>query len=140
MSYVGASPSGMSPLGVPCINGASSGAWDGYSSSCQPNGCPPSTVGMKRLGMSSFLSAKRTKTSPSGVPLAPFVAKLFDMVNDPGADECIYWSNSGNSFWVTEIERLEAYVLPSYFKHNRMAFFVKQLRSYGFRSVSLSLG
>ena len=34
---------------------------------------------------------------------------------------------------VTNIERLEAVVLPSYFKHNRMAFFVKQLRSYGFR-------
>mmetsp|Transcript_26595 Transcript_26595/g.60820 ORF Transcript_26595/g.60820 Transcript_26595/m.60820 type:complete len:851 (-) Transcript_26595:249-2801(-) len=96
-------------------------------------GYPLTAADAKLLTTTSSLSTKRTKCTPSGLPLAPFVAKLYDMVNDPAADECIYWSKSGTSFWVTNIDRFEAFVLPSYFKHNRMAFFIKQLRSYGFR-------
>ena len=38
----------------------------------------------------------------------------------------------GRSFWLNDPRQLEAVVLPRYFKHHRVAFFVKQLRAYGF--------
>ena len=41
-------------------------------------------------------------------------------------NECIRWAQDGTSFWIGAPDALESPVLPRFFKHNRMAFFVKQ--------------
>ena len=65
-----------------------------------------------------------------GAAIAPFVRKLYDMVS--AGNECIRWAQDGTSFWIGAPDALESTVLPRFFKHNRMAFFVKQLKAYGF--------
>ena len=49
------------------------------------------------------------------------------------AETAIHWGHGGHTFWLADPVRLEAAVLPTYFKHNRMSFFIKQLRAYGFK-------
>ena len=56
--------------------------------------------------------------------------ELYDMVS--AGNDCIRWAQDGTSFWIGAPDALESTVLPRFFKHNRMAFFVKQLKAYGF--------
>ena len=63
--------------------------------------------------------------------VAPFVHKLKAMLD--AGERAIYWDASGTSFWIADPIAVETTILPQYFKHNRMAFFVKQLRAYGFK-------
>lgn len=68
-----------------------------------------------------------------GPRAAPFVQKLYKMASSPETDIAICWSHSGHSFWMRRPDLMEAVVLPQYFKHNRLTFFGKQLRAYGFK-------
>lgn len=79
-------------------------------------------------------TAAKTEAGPDEkeIRVAPFVQKLAMML-DSGGGGAICWDVAGASFWVNDPVLLEGAILPQYFKHNRMAFFVKQLRAYGFK-------
>ncbi|KAE9389642.1 hypothetical protein BT96DRAFT_790090, partial [Gymnopus androsaceus JB14] len=56
------------------------------------------------------------------------------IVSDPNTNDIICWSDSGDSFFVHDHERL-AKLLGNWFKHNKFASFVRQLNIYGFRKI-----
>jgi len=67
---------------------------------------------------------------PSG-----FVLKLFQMVNG-APDEVISWLPQGDAFRISDLEKLEAETLPTYFRHSRFQSLVRQLNFYNFRKVN----
>ena len=91
-------------------------------------------VGAKRAASSADAGSRKRPASGSSAAsaprIAPFVRKLYDMVS--AGNECIRWAQDGTSFWIGAPDALESTVLPRFFKHNRMAFFHKQLKAYGF--------
>ncbi len=75
----------------------------------------------------------RRRLPSSQLRAAPFVTKLYEIVESPQNAGVIEWSSCGTCFRVLKPDLLESQVLPRYFKHNRFVFFTKQLRAYGFR-------
>ncbi|CAO2182973.1 unnamed protein product [Urochloa humidicola] len=69
------------------------------------------------------------------VAIAPFVAKTFHMVSDPGTDAVVRWGGASNTFLVLDPAAFSDFLLPSYFKNRNFASFVRQLNTYGFRKV-----
>ncbi|CCL99986.1 uncharacterized protein FIBRA_02011 [Fibroporia radiculosa] len=67
--------------------------------------------------------------------VAPFLQKLYEIVNDPRTDELIRWSENGDSFYVLNHERLAREVLGRWFKHEKFTSFVRQLNMYGFHKI-----
>ncbi|GAA5886272.1 hypothetical protein JCM6882_001587 [Rhodosporidiobolus microsporus] len=57
------------------------------------------------------------------------------MVSDPGTDDLIYWSDDGDSFFITSADRVAKELLPRFFKHSNFGSFVRQLNMYGFHKV-----
>jgi len=64
-----------------------------------------------------------------------FVKKLFDMVEHEDND-IICWVGHGQAFEVLDPKRLEAEVLPKFFRHSRFQSLVRQLNFYAFKKVS----
>ncbi|CAO3613295.1 unnamed protein product [Cunninghamella blakesleeana] len=67
--------------------------------------------------------------------VAPFLNKVYGMVNDPSTDDLIRWSDDGKSFFVVRHEDFARTVLPRFFKHSNFSSFVRQLNMYGFHKV-----
>ncbi|KAI9308601.1 hypothetical protein BJ944DRAFT_155948 [Cunninghamella echinulata] len=67
--------------------------------------------------------------------VAPFLNKVYGMVNDPSTDDLIRWSEDGKSFFVVRHEDFARTVLPRFFKHSNFSSFVRQLNMYGFHKV-----
>ncbi|KAF5284323.1 hypothetical protein FQA39_LY04616 [Lamprigera yunnana] len=66
-----------------------------------------------------------------------FLVKLWNMVNDTKSDHLICWGKDGTTFKIrNEIDFL-CIMLPTYYKHNKMSSFIRQLNMYGFRKVSM---
>lgn len=66
---------------------------------------------------------------------APFPKKLFDIVANADI-ESVAWEQSGRAFRILDPERFVEFVLPKYFKHNKLSSFQRQLNLYGFRRIT----
>jgi len=64
-----------------------------------------------------------------------FVKKLYRMVSEE-KDEVVGFLSDGQSFEVKDPKRLEAEVLPKYFRHSRFQSLVRQLNFYSFKKMS----
>ncbi|WCJ27258.1 heat shock transcription factor A4A [Euphorbia peplus] len=67
--------------------------------------------------------------------LPPFLAKTYEMVEDPSSDSVVSWSQSNKSFIVWNPPEFARDLLPRFFKHNNFSSFIRQLNTYGFRKV-----
>jgi hypothetical protein len=63
----------------------------------------------------------------------PFLAKLYQIVSEQGTEHCIQWTPKGDSFVIREPDSFARDILPTYFKHNNIRSFIRQLNTYGFR-------
>ncbi|CAH6780175.1 heat shock factor protein 3 [Phodopus roborovskii] len=64
-----------------------------------------------------------------------FLTKLWVLVDDVVLDSVIRWSKDGHSFQIVNEEIFSNEILPKYFKHNKIASFIRQLNMYGFRKT-----
>lgn len=73
-----------------------------------------------------------------GVPV--FITKLLAMVDDQANTGLIYWAKNGETFIVTDADKLAEEELPKYFKHKNFTSLVRQLNMYGFHKVTAAGG
>lgn len=62
--------------------------------------------------------------------LPPFLAKTYEMVDDPSSDPIVSWSMSNKSFVVWNPPEFARVLLPRFFKHNNFSSFIRQLNTY----------
>jgi len=60
----------------------------------------------------------------------PFVAKTFELVEDPATDGVVSWGAARNSFVVRDPHAFAAELLPRHFKHANFSTFLRQLSTY----------
>ena len=65
--------------------------------------------------------------------MAPFLTKLFQIVSNESTERCISWTMKGDSFVISDPDTFAKDILPTYFKHNNIRSFIRQLNTYGFR-------
>eukprot|EP00965_Chrysotila_dentata_P190088 6173679-Pleurochrysis_carterae.AAC.3 len=68
-----------------------------------------------------------------GSNMAPFLTKLFEIVSVSSTNRCINWTANGDSFVISDPDSFARDILPTYFKHNNIRSFIRQLNTYGFR-------
>ncbi|PSS17255.1 Heat stress transcription factor B-4 like [Actinidia chinensis var. chinensis] len=66
---------------------------------------------------------------------APFLAKTYQLVDDPTTDHIVSWGEDDATFVVWRPPEFARDLLPNYFKHNNFSSFVRQLNTYGFRKI-----
>ncbi|KAE9603598.1 hypothetical protein Lal_00002188 [Lupinus albus] len=66
---------------------------------------------------------------------APFLAKTYQLVDDPTTDHIVSWGEDDTTFVVWCPSQFATDLLPNYFKHNNLSSFVRQLNTYGFRKI-----
>ncbi|KAF0754043.1 hypothetical protein AaE_005480 [Aphanomyces astaci] len=70
------------------------------------------------------------KTRTTGVP--KFLRHLYAILHTEDSS-IMSWSMDGMCIQLFNVKRLEAEVLPKYFKHNKLSSFQRQLNYFGFR-------
>lgn len=64
-----------------------------------------------------------------------FIRKTYELVSDPKINDIIRWKETGDSFVIAEPSTFVDEILPSYFKHNNLNSFIRQLNTYGFKKI-----
>ena len=64
---------------------------------------------------------------------APFITKLFEIVEKPSTNDSIRWGDAGETVVVCDPSKLAQDVMPQYFKHDNIRSFLRQLNIYGFQ-------
>ena len=84
---------------------------------------------------SSALAGADTSSLPSQAcrASAPFISKLYEILNTATVDDCVKWGTHGDSIVVTDAASFAKNVLPRYFKHDNIRSFIRQLNIYGFQ-------
>lgn len=77
--------------------------------------------------------SKYPRTGKRGAPQA-FARKLFEILSHE-SPSVISWSESGDSFFIHDVEEFVNNVLLKYFRHQKFSSFQRQLNLYGFRKV-----
>lgn len=67
-----------------------------------------------------------------------FVKKLFQMLEENRFGNVVKWSDTGDSFLISDTNEFTKQVLPCYFKHSNFSSFVRQLNKYDFHKVKIS--
>ncbi|KAL7722224.1 Heat stress transcription factor C-1 [Entamoeba marina] len=83
---------------------------------------------------------RKIKSSPIPEVLhncAPFIVKLFSLVNSEEYSHLIGWSeeHNGKAFIIKDSVKFADEVLPYHFKHSNISSFVRQLNIYGFHKL-----
>lgn len=61
-----------------------------------------------------------------------FIFKLYELTHDPLSEaDGLHWAADGKFFWIADVRKFAANVLPRYYKHNHYASFIRQLNVYG---------
>jgi len=87
----------------------------------------------------SFLKMKTTsslKEKPT-THVPKFLTKTFDLLEGKTYSHAIDWTNKGSSILIKDSVEFER-ILPKFFKHKKMASFVRQLNLYGYKKVKNS--
>lgn len=66
---------------------------------------------------------------------APFVQKIFSLLQDKQNSTACQWSENGKSFTIWNTASFCRDVLPRYFRHNNLSSFIRQLNQYGFHKL-----
>ncbi|CAD8179672.1 unnamed protein product [Paramecium octaurelia] len=62
-----------------------------------------------------------------------FLQKLFRILESKEHEDCIQWSQDGNSLVIISAELFEEKVMPCYFNSTKITTFYRQLCQYGFK-------
>jgi len=100
------------------------------------NGGFSNNVNQGGVGVDAALVEGKPNKKVSQPTIPVFVSKLLAMVNEPSNRDLIFWSPDGDTFKVTDVDKLAAVELPKYFKHNNFTSLVRQLNMYGFHKVA----
>ena len=70
------------------------------------------------------------RTPAASQQVSPFLAKTFELVEDPATDGVVSWGAARNSFVVRDPHAFAAELLPRRFKHANFSTFLRQLSTY----------
>ncbi|CAD6254181.1 unnamed protein product [Miscanthus lutarioriparius] len=79
--------------------------------------------------------ASASASGQTTAALTPFIAKTYQLVDDPAVDDVISWNDDGSAFIVWRPAEFARDLLPKYFKHSNFSSFVRQLNTYAFRKI-----
>jgi len=72
------------------------------------------------------------KTRPLVDPVSTFIKKTYELLEDQKFVDIVDWNEEGNAIIIKKPLEFSQKVLPTYFKHNNITSFVRQLNMYNF--------
>jgi len=89
--------------------------------------------------VSKIARTEETATTTASLPTlktpAPFVQKLFSLLQADENQQHCRWTDNGKSFTIWNPDTFSRDVIPRYFRHNNFSSFIRQLNQYGFQKL-----